>query len=109
MFARVCIVCALALWIGCGKRPTADASSQGAPSVENSGTNLSAPEGDTAQIAAVLAELTQAVRRYAADHQRVPQSFDELVQAGYLTRVPQAPSGKKFAIDKKLQVYLTRL
>ena len=29
------------------------------------------------------------------------------VAGGYLKSIPEAPKGKKFAIDKKLQVYLT--
>ncbi|MBI2949784.1 MAG: hypothetical protein HYY23_19305 [Verrucomicrobia bacterium] len=59
-----------------------------------------------AQIAAVLNELTQAVRKYSVEQRRVPKSLEEVVASGYWGRIPQAPSGKRFAIDKNLQVYL---
>lgn len=55
---------------------------------------------------AVLADLTQAVRKYAAEQQRAPASLEEVAGKGYLTRMPEAPPGKKFAIDKRLQVQL---
>jgi hypothetical protein len=61
---------------------------------------------ETASSDALAAELTQVVRKYAAEKQRAPKSFDELVAAGYLPSAPSAPGGKKFAIDKNLQVYL---
>jgi hypothetical protein len=56
---------------------------------------------------AVLAEMTQAVRRYAAETKKVPATLEEIAAAGYLPQVPAAPAGHKFAIDRKLQVYLT--
>jgi competence protein ComGC len=61
---------------------------------------------DPAQLASLLAELTQAVRKYGVDKQRVPKSLDELVAAGYLSQAPVAPAGKRFAISKTLQVEL---
>ncbi|PYI84468.1 MAG: hypothetical protein DME26_13230 [Verrucomicrobia bacterium] len=61
---------------------------------------------EEAQIAAVLNELTQAVRKYGVEQRRVPKTLEELVAKGYLSRVPEAPAGKKFAINKDLQVYL---
>ena len=57
-------------------------------------------------MAVVLNELTQVVRKYSVEQRRAPKSFDEIVGAGYLDRVPEAPSGKRFAINKNLQVYL---
>jgi len=57
-------------------------------------------------MAAILAELTQAVRKYGMERRRVPASLDELVTAGYLRAIPPAPQGKRFAINKNLQVYL---
>ncbi len=59
-----------------------------------------------AQIAATLGELTQAVRKYGAEQRSVPKTLEELVAKGYLSRIPPAPAGKGFAIDKNLQVYL---
>ena len=75
----------------------------------SSAPDLSATAGaaiDTATAEAKAAELTQIVRKYAAEKQRAPKSFDEIVAAGYLPSVPEAPAGKTFAIDKNLQVYL---
>ena len=63
---------------------------------------------DEANLADVLKELTQVVRRFGAEQRRVPKSFEELVAHGYLSRVPPAPAGKRFAIDKNLQVYLAK-
>ncbi|MBM3840040.1 MAG: hypothetical protein FJ398_19155 [Verrucomicrobia bacterium] len=59
-----------------------------------------------AQIAAALNELTQGVRKYSVEQRRVPKNLEEVLASGYLSRIPQAPSGKRFAIDKNLQVYL---
>lgn len=51
--------------------------------------------------AAILEQLTQAVRKYGVEKQRVPKSLEELVAAGYLTNLPQAPEGKKFVLNAK--------
>jgi hypothetical protein len=61
---------------------------------------------DTTAAEATAAELTQVVRKYAAEKQRAPKSLDEIVAAGYLPSLPTAPDGKTFAIDKNLQVHL---
>jgi competence protein ComGC len=54
-----------------------------------------------------LAALTQVLRRYSMERQRVPQSLAELVAAGYLKSLPAAPAGKQFAINaKKVEVML---
>jgi len=63
---------------------------------------------DDAALAAVLGELTQVVRKFSVENRRVPKNLEELVANGYLTRVPQAPAGKKFAISKELQVQLVK-
>jgi len=57
-------------------------------------------------MAATLVELTQVVRKYGMEQQRAPKTWEELVAKGYLSQVPQAPAGKKFAITKKLEVNL---
>ena len=60
-------------------------------------------------MAKVLAELTQVLRKYSFEHQRLPKSFNEVVAAGYVKDMPQAPSGKKFEIDPKtVQVVLVK-
>ncbi len=109
MLARLLIVLGLVLMVagmGCGKQaaPASSAPNASAPASEQSAE----PGGlNQAQLNALLAELTQTVRKYSAEKQRAPQSLDELVANGYLTTIPPAPAGKKFAIDKKLQVVLT--
>jgi hypothetical protein len=101
VLARFLTACWLALSLGCGKQP-AQTSSPSAPGQEAS----SAAAANEAQIAAALNKLTQAVRKYSVEQQRVPKSLDDVVAGGYLDRIPPAPSGKRFAIDKNLQVYL---
>ncbi len=77
--------------------PTAGAAVVQSPAVVRPGSDMSA----------VLAQLTQAVRRYGAEKQKVPASLNEVLGAGYVQGTPQAPAGKKFAIDpKRLEVML---
>ncbi len=91
MAARVLMLVLLLLLVGCGK---------------SSPPSSSAGAADQAQTDLALNELTQAVRKYAVEQRRVPKALDELVTNGYLTAIPSAPAGKKFVIDKNLQVYL---
>jgi hypothetical protein len=100
---------------GCGKAPpSTEPPAHPGPSAAGNAANASADSSaaapavaiDETQMTALLADLTQAVRKYGVDRQRVPKSLDELVAAGYLTRVPQAPAGKRFQINKNLQVQL---
>ncbi len=70
-----------------------------------------APAGNAnaAELATVLGELTQALRKYGFEHQRLPRTFSEVVAAGYVKNMPQAPPGKKFEIDAKtVQVVLMK-
>ena len=100
----------------CGKTtdPAPTETPQPVPSVADAAAATAAPDLsatagaaiDAATAEAKAAELTQIVRKYAAEKQRAPKSFDEIVAAGYLPSVPEAPAGKTFAIDKNLQVYL---
>jgi hypothetical protein len=94
------LACFLALVIGCGKPKTSSpqqtASPRGAEGVSTAD-----------QVATVLTELTQLVRKYSVEQRKAPKSLDELVAKGYLGSVPQAPNGKRFAINKNLQVYLS--
>ena len=105
---------------GCGKHSAADnttptssvatpeAIANGAPPpTVNHGPVVAPVTVPQADASAMLAQLTEVVRRYSVEHRRVPQSLDEVVAARYLTGLPAAPSGKKFVIDKKtLQVSL---
>jgi competence protein ComGC len=91
MLARVLVAFLVVLLAGCGKSAARSAAK-------------SAPA--QAQTDAVVNELTQVVRKYAVEQRRAPKVLDELVTNGYLARIPSAPAGKKFAINKNLQVYL---
>ena len=114
MTVRLLMAGLLAALVGCGK-PSASPSPPAAPTVDTTpsvstqavtASQEVAAQPDEAQIAALLNDLTQAVRRYGVEQRRVPKALDELVAAGYLNRVPPAPAGKRFAINKNLQVYL---
>ena len=77
-----------------------DGGKTGAPDL--TATNaISSGETPQPDFAAVLAELTQALRKYSAEQRRVPDSLSELVSAGYLQQLPAAPPGKAFVIDTK--------
>jgi hypothetical protein len=105
------------LTAGCHKQPAspippapAQTSTESAPSAEPQQSTPQSPTvaaPDEAQVAATLNELTQAVRRFGAEQRRVPKSLEEVAARGYLSAVPPAPAGKKYAIDKNLQVRLT--
>jgi hypothetical protein len=101
MSARLLMACLLAALMGCGKQQASSSSSAAKPEVDAAATTA-----DEAQIAAVLNELTQAVRKCAVEQRRAPKNLEDLVANGYLGRVPPAPAGKKYAIGKNLQVYL---
>jgi hypothetical protein len=85
---------------GCGRQSAARETN---PAATNTAGAMS-----EAQIKATLGELTQLVRRYAMEQRSTPQTMQELVDKGYLTIVPPAPAGKKFAINKRLEVYLAK-
>src|SRR5204863_2193589 len=104
--------------IGCGKSPGSAEKSpvsttepaQGvkpdaAPATKQTDATLS--NASEAALNAALMELTQALRKYSFEHQRLPKTIGEVVAAGYVKNMPQPPSGKKFAIDaKSVQVVL---
>jgi hypothetical protein len=102
------------LLTACAKNTAPSSTPQSAPSAADAAAATAAPDLaatagaaiDNATAEAKAAELTQVVRKYAAEKQRAPKSFDEIVAAGYLSAVPEAPAGKTFAIDKNLQVHL---
>jgi len=115
-------VCGLLL-AGCGKKSSAggDAAAVAAsnapsdPSQPPAHPNAQAPTPAPAEpivvptdnnYAPVLAQLTQALRKYYFERRQVPKSFEEFAATG-VVQVPPPPSGKKFAIDnRKLEVIL---
>lgn len=119
MFNRLLRVGLLTLAVGCGKSPSPPtvAPEPSTPSAEAATTAPQAPDAgsepqppattvDASQIPTLLAELTQVVRRYGAEQRRAPKTLDELVAQGYLTSIPEAPAGMKFAINARLEVIL---
>lgn len=88
----------LAAAAGCG-RPGANGS-------PTPGSAAEATLGSEAEVAATLAELTQSVRKFAAEQRQAPKAFEELVSKGYLDHVPAAPEGKRYVISKTLEVSL---
>ena len=56
---------------------------------------------DPGNMEKTLADLTQALRKYSFERRQMPRSFSEVIAAGYVQPVPQAPPGKKFEIDPK--------
>jgi len=85
-----------------GSEKSVSASASAAAAVARSGAS-------DAELAAALGELTQALRKYSFEHRRLPKTFNEVVAAGYVKDMPQAPPGKKFEIDPKtVQVVLVK-
>ena len=106
----------LVLMAGCGKPSSSHETPDpaAADSLAPAGGNVTVEPQSHSQavpppvdhMPTVLAHLTQAVRKYAAEKQKVPAGLEELVANGYLSRMPEALAGKRFAINQKLQVYL---
>ncbi|PYJ80614.1 MAG: hypothetical protein DME22_23815 [Verrucomicrobia bacterium] len=102
------------LLTACG-RHSENSPSAPAPAAEPGKSAADAPavvarsEASGAELAAALGELTQALRKYSFEHQRLPKTFNEVVAAGYVNNMPQAPPGKKFEIEPRtVQVVLVK-
>jgi len=79
------------------------------PSAGSAAKAIARPGASETEVAAALGELTQALRKYSFEQRRLPKSFSEVVAAGYVKSLPQAPPGRKFAIDAKtVQVVLVK-
>ena len=50
---------------------------------------------------ALTSGLSEALQTYYYTNRNVPTNFDEFVTAAGLTKVPEPPEGKKFAIDRR--------
>lgn len=97
------VLALLFLAAGCHKETA------GVPQPSTSPNSAASPAGDGAaadETTKTLSRLTQALRKYSAEHQRVPKSLNELVAEGYISEMPAAPPGKAFTFDDKLQVTL---
>lgn len=93
-----------------GPAQASDAATPKRAAAEPSGEAEGAvPEAvSEADLAAVTAALTQAVRRYGIEQRQVPASLEDLVARGYLGQLPEPPRGRRFVIDKQLQVQLVK-
>jgi hypothetical protein len=84
-------------------QPAASITQVSVPSKSSDAPALAPNEVDYSKI---LDRLTQAVRKYAAETRAEPKSLNDLVTAGYLSELPEAPAGKKYVIDGNLRVQL---
>ena len=90
------ILCAFA-FCGCGRQGNSSSAS------------AKAAAGESPQTQAALTDLTKVLRRYSFEKRKLPQSLNEIVDAGYLQSIPEAPAGKKYVIDQKtVQVVLQK-
>jgi hypothetical protein len=96
--------------------PTPQSPPAGAPTVQSAAasTQPATPTEQPVPVAAgdysaVLSSLTQGLRRYGVEKQRVPASLNEVIAAGYIQAMPQPPPGRKFALDaKRMEVVLVK-
>ena len=91
---------AIAAWVGCGGSDPADGQAKAGKPESNP---LSAPVDylgataagkKSAERTANLAPVLSALQQFHAAEDRYPTQLQELVQAGFLARVPEAPSGQ---------------
>ena len=98
-FVVQALACACIALTACGKKPVAAPSQQTSTGASSAASAESDPSKN-------LDRLTQAVRKYAAETRSTPKSLNDLVAAGYLAEMPEAPAGKKYVIDQNLRVQL---
>ena len=115
MTPRLILPYAMVLLLTACGRHSENSPSAPAPAAEPGKSAADAPAGiarseaSGAELAAALGELTQALRKYSFEHQRLPKTFNEVVAAGYVNNMPQAPPGKKFEIEPRtVQVVLVK-
>lgn len=104
---RSILVALLGITVGC--RNQTDSPTTAADRAAGLSTSAVATTSTPSSVpdeAALLFEMTQAVRRFAAEQQRRPKDIGEVVGKGYLPAAPSAPAGKRFAINKNLAVVL---
>lgn len=90
-------VCFLSCLCGCGPAgKDSPAATQSSPELVDARKYLpNAPAG-----AMIHMPLTAAVAQYASKTGRFPVSLDELVKAGIIQKVPEAPAGTQFFLDQ---------
>jgi len=96
--------------ISCKKKPAsppAPTEASTAPAVAagpsasspTSATGIAQAKPGASESGSLNAPLTGAVARFKDKHNRLPASWQELVQGGFIQAIPQPPPGKRFAID----------
>jgi hypothetical protein len=90
---NVLLIAGLFVIAGCGKSGVLDAGKPSPPAeIPASVTEKNAAE--------VAQELTMAMHRFKAEKGQFPNSLDELLAAKFIDRLPAAPAGKRFAINR---------
>lgn len=93
----------VALGAGCGKK-----ESPKPPEATSSGNPVTAPVDYLGAVGKAqktitknldLANVTQAIKMFEAAEERLPKNLNELVEKGYLPKLPVAPQGFKFTYD----------
>lgn len=79
--------------------PAAVPGQQAAPQTVQAATGLPQAKPGASESGALNGELTDAVARFRDRHKRLPASWQELVQTGFLKSLPQPPPGVRYAID----------
>jgi hypothetical protein len=100
----ILLLAAVAAVAGCGKKEEpkkpADTTSSGNP--------LTAPVDYLGAVGKAkttvsknldLANVSQAIKMFEAAEERLPKSLNELVEKGYLPKLPVAPQGQKLSYD----------
>jgi hypothetical protein len=96
---KILILCCAVSFVGCNKKSAPPSQAQPAATASGAASSESDPSK-------TLERLTQAVRKYSAETRSEPKSLNDLVAAGYLFEVPEAPAGKKLVIDGNLRVQM---
>jgi hypothetical protein len=104
----IALAATLALSVGCKPKQDTPRPVDPAPATPKAdAANAAAPAEAATTFASTQERLTQSLRKFGAEQQRVPKSLAELVSAGYLGAIPSAPSGKKWKINpQRMQVEL---
>ncbi len=98
------VLAALAVGAGCGKKEDPKKPAAGT----SSGNPLTAPvdylgavgkAGTTVSKNLDLANVAQAIKMFEAAEERLPKHLNELVEKGYLPKLPVAPQGLKLTYD----------
>jgi hypothetical protein len=104
--------CITSMAFGCGKKTesnnaasvltapapaTGDSTASQASPVVQSEPGPPATAGEP--VAPDLSPLTQALHIYVYQHKKMPNTFAELVTAGYVKKIPPLPPGKKLEIS----------